>query len=156
MQIVPHSGLQVFHAYRRLCKASIQEKEKDDVLDGLDNEQFAFKKPKFQAFIGQVSLADIEKNGRPIVCQHNLHVVKAESGAKRAFLKCAPFVTSREAYCLILQSEKGQQLRAFRQIERLEEGHLLIQPLRQEHLSAATDLLTVTFADAIGYMPMYR
>ena len=55
-----------------------------------------------------------------------------------------------------MQDERAEQMRAFRHVTSVKDGTLLIRPLTEDMLDTATQLLTESFADAVGYMPMYK
>ena len=55
-----------------------------------------------------------------------------------------------------MQDERSERLKAYRYKASVDGGTLLVRPLTEEWLGQATTLLTETFADSVGYMPMYR
>ncbi|KAK9818296.1 hypothetical protein WJX72_010197 [[Myrmecia] bisecta] len=56
----------------------------------------------------------------------------------------------------VAPSSKQRRLVEFRHKESVQGGTLLIRPLSKNWLMPATDLLTATFAEAMGYLPVYR
>ena len=57
---------------------------------------------------------------------------------------------------MCLQSDVRQLLAEFQHEVDVPDGKLMISAMAEEHIPEATDLLATSFADAVGYMPMYR
>jgi ubiquinone/menaquinone biosynthesis C-methylase UbiE len=92
-----------------------------------------------------------------VLLQSHLHFMQRDGLSWNLFSIRRLFqIPLKSAGVSVAQTDARQAVLEYRYRASTPGGDLLIRPMAEEHLPPTTELLTDSFSEAMGYMPVYR